>query len=92
MGRLFQLTTAQQPEWNAIVARSAWHDFYHRADYHQLEERSDDAQGRLMVYEEGDSFIALPLLIRPLPAHFPQSQAMRDATSVFSPTPAPCRS
>jgi hypothetical protein len=52
--------------WNAILARCKVYDFYHLATYHQIQTRKSNSQGVLLVYEEAESVVALPLLLRPL--------------------------
>lgn len=78
--------TLQPPdeEWDQIVSAAASYDFYHLSGYHALAEACGEGQARLLVYEEGDHTIALPLLLRPT-AEIPGLEATSswDATSVY---------
>jgi lipid II:glycine glycyltransferase (peptidoglycan interpeptide bridge formation enzyme) len=48
--------------WNNYVYKSTLYDFYHTWDYHFL--THNDGDPTLFLYEEGESFIAIPLLKR----------------------------
>lgn len=82
MGNLQELTTSDAHAWNLVLSASAWHDFYHRPEYHCLAERDDGHQARLFVYRQGDDFIALPLVLRPLPPGL-AADNLFDAASVY---------
>jgi hypothetical protein len=58
------LTINQQTEWRAYVQRSANFDFYHTWYYHSLDKTGDPI---LIVYDEGEDFIAFPLIKRGIP-------------------------
>ena len=79
--RFLVLQTAQEQEWNGVLARVAQHDFYHLAAYHRLAEERGEGAAHLFAYHDGDYTIALPLLLRPLEAD--GGVAWRDATSVY---------
>lgn len=82
MGHLEELGTSDAHAWNLVLGDSACHDFYHRPEYHRLHERDDHQRARLFVYRQGDDFIALPLLLRPLPDDL-GLDGYSDATSVY---------
>jgi len=54
-------TISDQEAWTAYVKRAEVFDFYHTWYYHNLESRE---MARLYVYEEGDDFIAFPMILR----------------------------
>ena len=62
-------------EWNACLKRTSIYDIYHTCLYHNLDV-SEDA--RLLVFEENDQIIALPLIFRDVPG-----TDWRDVTSVY---------
>jgi hypothetical protein len=51
----------QQSEWRSYVERSFNYDFYHTCYYHALDSSGDPI---LIVYTEGNDFIAFPLIKR----------------------------
>lgn len=55
------LTIDQKSDWVNLVNRAVETDFYHSWHYHSLTEAGTPL---LFVYQEGDDFIALPLLKR----------------------------
>ncbi|WP_164108746.1 MULTISPECIES: GNAT family N-acetyltransferase [Sphingobacterium] len=55
------ITLFQKTQWIKYVKRSVEYDFYHTWHYHTLDQSGDPF---LFVYEEGDNYIALPLLKR----------------------------
>lgn len=54
-------TIANKEEWTSYIKRAAAYDFYHTWYYHNLDSHES---ARLYVYEEGDNFIAYPLVLR----------------------------
>lgn len=58
------ITIHQEKEWKQIVQKSLNYDFYHTWDYHNL---SSEGNPILFVYNEGDDFIAFPLIKRNIP-------------------------
>lgn len=55
------LTIEDKARWTEIIDRAAAYDFYHTWYYHNL----DSPEGtRLFLYEEGENFIAVPLVKR----------------------------
>ncbi|MEA3213649.1 MAG: hypothetical protein QOE70_6706 [Chthoniobacter sp.] len=75
------LSTADQEQWNEVLAGAAQHDFYHSAQYHRLAEWRGEGVARLFVYREEDHLIALPLLVRPISEADPNG--WKDATSIY---------
>jgi len=70
-----QITIHQEREWKQIVQRSLDYDSYHTWQYHNL---TKDGTPVLLIYNEGDNFIALPLLKRNIP-----NSELFDMTSVY---------
>jgi hypothetical protein len=70
-----EITNHQEREWKQIVLKSLDYDSYHTWQYHNL---SKDGTPVLLVYNEGDNFIALPLLKRNIP-----NTNLFDMTSVY---------
>lgn len=58
------LTLNERNEWNSYVKRSFVHDFYHTWHYHALDKSGNPI---LLIYEEGEDFIAFPFLKRSIP-------------------------
>lgn len=58
------ITIHQEKEWKQIVQKSLNYDFYHTWDYHNM---SSEGNPILFVYNEGDDFIAFPLIKRNIP-------------------------
>jgi lipid II:glycine glycyltransferase (peptidoglycan interpeptide bridge formation enzyme) len=58
------LTINHQDEWRSYVQRSANFDFYHTWYYHSLDTSGDSI---MIVYTEGEDFIAFPLIRRSIP-------------------------
>ncbi|MDX6752459.1 GNAT family N-acetyltransferase [Geminicoccaceae bacterium 1502E] len=58
--------TPKDPRWDTLVARAALADAYHRAAYHALAEARGEGRARLFAWCEGEAFVALPMLLRPL--------------------------
>jgi hypothetical protein len=56
----------QAEEWTQTVHRSAAFDFYHLCTYHGIAQARGEGRAILLVIEEGEHFIALPYLLRPL--------------------------
>ncbi|WP_225874766.1 GNAT family N-acetyltransferase [Pedobacter hiemivivus] len=58
----YKVITSESPDkWLNYVRKAVNYDFYHTLHYHTLDKRGDPI---LFVYEEGETFIALPLLKR----------------------------
>ncbi|MCX2449920.1 GNAT family N-acetyltransferase [Pedobacter sp. PLR] len=59
---MYHIVTDQDAEkWFSYVKKSVDYDIYHTLHYHTLDKRGEPI---LFVYEEGEAFIALPLLRR----------------------------
>ena len=62
--------------WNACLERIACYDIYHTHLYHTLDVEKD---ARLLVFEEDNHEMALPLLFRDIPS----APGWKDVTSVY---------
>lgn len=71
----FRVLEIDDPEWNRLVSSACRYDFHHTADYHRLE---NAGRSVLCVASSPDGFIAMPLVIRPIPA-----SDYLDCTSVY---------
>lgn len=52
-------------DWNAVLSKVTDYDFYHTYDYHQIS-KEDTEEAILLTYENEDTLIALPLILRPI--------------------------
>lgn len=66
-----------EKKWNETLKKFDSYDFYHTYEYHQLSKKSNET-AILLTYIEGLTFIALPLLKRPI-----LNTSYFDATSVY---------
>jgi hypothetical protein len=76
----------RQAEWEDVLSRSRTHDFYHSSSYHLLAGERGEGEPSLFVYQDGDRFVALPLLIRQIETMSGLESAghgLYDATSVY---------
>jgi hypothetical protein len=69
------ITLIQSKNWASYIKRSPNYDFYHSWIYHSLDESGIPI---LFVYEEGEDFIAIPLIKRKIP-----KTDLFDFTSVY---------
>jgi sugar O-acyltransferase (sialic acid O-acetyltransferase NeuD family) len=72
--------------WKALVHRCIGYDVYHLPQYHRLSDCLGQGKPALFWYEEDDTLICFPLLIRDIDRDLPHNQsarALRDATSVY---------
>lgn len=67
----------EHKEWNAILKQIENYDFYHTYDYHNIS-KNDIETPVLLTYLEGETIIALPILLRPI-----ADTAYFDLTSVY---------
>ncbi len=84
MADLIRICSEQAQEWRQVLTRAGDYDFYHLPGYHALHEQQGEGKGTLLVFEEGDKLIALPLMVRKI--NVPGLEAFadyRDATSVY---------
>ncbi|MDR6782394.1 hypothetical protein ABIE26_001118 [Pedobacter africanus] len=58
------ITLAQKREWNFYINNAFVHDFYHTWYYHALDH---SGMAMLFVYEEGQDYIAFPVVKRKIP-------------------------
>lgn len=68
--------------WLELVHLSDDASFYQHPGYHALAESRGEGRARLFVLRQGEEFIALPLLLRPIPSAAGEGSA-KDATSVY---------
>lgn len=59
----FEIIDLSQPEWNKVVKSSNVHDFHHTSYYHSID---NSFTNKMFVGYDGEDFIALPLVIRPI--------------------------
>jgi len=69
------ITLDNSQEWKHILSLVKTYDFYHTPSYHQLEKSGEP---RLLVFQEKNNVMALPLIIRKIDA-----TPWFDATSVY---------
>jgi len=69
------LSLNQKDQWNAIVRSMSQYDFYHLAEYHQLEH---SGQALLLCFASKKTSLALPVVLRPV-----NGTEYNDLTSVY---------
>jgi hypothetical protein len=69
------ITLDNSQEWKHILSLVKTYDFYHTPSYHQLEKSGEP---RLLVFQEKDNVMALPLIVRKIDA-----TPWFDVTSVY---------
>ena len=69
------LSLDQKDRWNAIVCSMNQYDFYHLAEYHQLEH---SGQSLLLCFSSKKTSLALPVILRPI-----DGTGYNDLTSVY---------
>lgn len=77
------LTGDNDRAWDQVVEESCFSDFFHLAAYHRVFAEYDHAWAELVVFRDAGVVIALPLLIRPVPAVGNGGADLFDATSVY---------
>jgi len=86
MTELQVLKPEQHTQWMDVLAQAFQHDFHHLPQYHALAEERGEGAARLFLCREGEYFIALPLLLRPIgavPCHARGGDEWWDATCVY---------
>lgn len=76
----------EREEWNRFIQLIGHFDFYYTYYYHFLSKKVGE-KPMLIAYREGDTIIALPLLVRKI-----KGTSYRDATSVYGYAGPLCRS
>jgi hypothetical protein len=71
------------PRWSELLARSGAHDVYHTAAYHAVAQAQGEGEARLFACMDDERFIALPLLVRDVPALPGAPGGDRDASSIY---------
>ena len=69
------LSLDQKAQWNAIVRSMNQYDFYHLAEYHQLEH---SGKSLLLYFSSKKASFALPVVLRPI-----QETGFNDISSVY---------
>ena len=69
------LSFDQKDQWNAIIRSMSWYDFYHLAEYHQLEH---SGQSLLLYFSSEKTSLAFPVVLRPI-----TGTGYNDLTSVY---------
>jgi hypothetical protein len=86
MAGLYLLRTAQREQWMDVLERAFLYDVYHLPEYHALAESQGEGNAVLLVYEEQEDLIAVPLLLRSVETVAGLADAgdgWQDATSVY---------
>ena len=65
LGRLDLLTSDDTSRWDEQL-RHVDHDFYHTAAYHLFSQEQGEGEAFLAVYQEGESRLLWPYLLRPI--------------------------
>ncbi|WP_111682655.1 GNAT family N-acetyltransferase [Winogradskyella tangerina] len=73
--KITEITDKQQ--WKSILRKISSHDFYHTYDYHVIS-ANENEQPILLVYQDGQNLIALPLILRNI-----ENTNYSDFTSVY---------
>ncbi|MBW8362827.1 MAG: GNAT family N-acetyltransferase [Kaistella sp.] len=71
----FEVIENDPESWDAIVKSSLQYDFHHTAYFHKID---NPHSSRLLYFGSGKSFIALPVVIRPI-----EGSSFFDITSVY---------
>ncbi len=67
----------EEDQWNKILKKIGYYDFYHTYGYHHLSKNQDETP-ILITYKNNDILIALPLILRDIP-----ETPYKDATSAY---------
>ena len=73
----FEIIRGNSEEWDKLVQKSFYYDFYHTRFYHILEGKKRE-EPLLFVAKSGRDFVAFPLMLRPI-----RDTGMYDCTSVY---------
>lgn len=78
-------TTEDRGAWQRVLDACTPYDYYHLPEYHALAEEMGEGTAILLVHEEDDQTLALPLLLRPIdPTLDVEGEGgWYDATSVY---------
>lgn len=78
------LSLAESEKWHDVLDTCTLFDFYHCPYYHEISVTNDRYEPNLLVYQEGEYTIAIPLVIRPVnEIDGLGSYDLSDATSVY---------
>jgi hypothetical protein len=77
------LIPSNSPEWCTYLGRTR-HDFFHKAEFHQVAESFGGGQAWLAVYGSGDKFVAWPYLLQDIEGCDTASgRKFHDITSIY---------
>lgn len=71
----FEIIEKSSERWTEIVKKSSIYDFHHTRYFHQID---TDYDCKLLYFSDGNSFIAMPVVIRPI-----ENTSYYDITSVY---------
>ncbi|MCJ8152373.1 peptidogalycan biosysnthesis protein [Chryseobacterium sp. SSA4.19] len=71
----FEIIENGSEKWKEIINQAAVYDFHHTSYFHKIDTAFTS---KLLFFSDGDHFIALPIVIRPI-----QDTAFFDVTSVY---------
>lgn len=71
----FEVIDLDNPKWDELVKSAFMYDFHHTSFYHQID---NDNTSLMFVVENGEDFIAFPLVLRPI-----EETSWFDLTSVY---------
>ena len=78
-----RLIPSGDPEWNTYLSRVP-HDFFHRAEFHQVTENCACGKAWLAVFGNCDKFVAWPYLLQEIVGCERQApDNLRDVTSIY---------
>lgn len=61
----FRVLNLQDSDWDSITKKALQYDFYHTSCYHNIELKNSEV-AKMFILEQGNDFIALPLIISPI--------------------------
>lgn len=59
----FEIIETSSSKWTEVVEEASVYDFHHTAYFHKID---TDFVSKLLLFSDGDNFIALPVVIRPI--------------------------
>jgi len=85
VGSFHLIHTNQPDEWMKILHKACMYDFYHTPTYHLIAEKYRGGKAELIVFQEKNKFIALPLVIHKVPEYGDDTcvNTCYDASSVY---------
>jgi hypothetical protein len=77
------VTTEQASRWHEVLARIPEYDFCHLPEFSRLAEENEQGQARLLVLQEGETVVALPVVLRQIQPGVAPGAGRTDVTSVY---------